>query len=217
MNPHPSLDPRLYLVLDPTQCRDPVEVARAAVAGGATLVQLRHKHADTCELLDLARALVTALPVPLLINDRVDVALATNAAGVHVGQRDMPAGEARRLLGEQAIIGLTVRSLAETRAALEAPVDYLSIGGVHATRSKQNPDPPIGLDGLREIVERLRGHGCELPLTAISGIQAGQIPAVLACGVQGVALVSALCAAADPQSAARDLRGIVDAGSGSAP
>jgi len=209
----PTLDPRLYLVLDPEQCADPVALARAAVAGGVTLVQLRHKNADTRELLALTRELVAALaPVPILVNDRVDVALAAGAAGVHVGQSDMPAIDARRLLGEKAIIGLTVRSLAEARAALAAPVDYLSIGGVHATASKHNPEPPIGLTGLGEIVQWLRSHGCALPLTAISGIQAAQIPAVLGCGVQGVALVSAICGAADPRAAARTLRDIVDAG-----
>lgn len=213
MNPHLSLDPRLYLVLDPAQCADPVALARAAVAGGVTLVQLRQKNTATRERLSLARALVAALgPVPLLVNDRVDVALAAGAAGVHVGQSDMPAIDARRLLGEKAIIGLTVRSLDEARAALAAPVDYLSIGGVHATASKHNPEPPIGLAGLREIVTLLRDHGCSLPLTAISGIQAAQIPAVLGCGVQGVALVSAICGAANPRATARELRGIVDAG-----
>lgn len=210
------LDPRLYLVLDPHQCRchDPLTVARAAVAGGATLVQLRDKRADTRALVDLARALVAMLRpsgVPLLINDRVDVALAAGADGVHVGQSDMPAAEARRLLGEQAIIGLTVRSPAEAREALQAPVDYLGLGGVFATRSKDNPNPPIGLTGLAEIVTLLRQAGCTLPLTAISGIQRDNLQAVMDAGVQGVALVSAICAASSPEAAARELRQSIDA------
>lgn len=208
MNP---VDPRLYLVLGPDDCADPAEVAAAAVAGGVTLVQLRAKQASSRAFLALARRTLDALAgsgVPLLINDRVDIALASGAAGVHVGQDDLPAAEARRLLGEQAIIGLTVRSRAEAEAAPLELLDYVSIGGVFATRSKDNPAPPIGLRGLAEIATLLRRRG-DLPLCAIAGIDADRAGAVLGAGVDGIAVVSAVTAAADPAQAARELRALL--------
>lgn len=208
MNP---VDPRLYLVLGPDDCADPAEVAAAAVAGGVTLVQLRAKQASSREFLALARRTLDALAgsgVPLLINDRVDIALAAGAAGVHIGQDDLPAAEARRLLGRDAIIGLTVRSRAEAETAPLELLDYVSIGGVFATRSKDNPDPPIGLRGLAEIATLLRRRG-DLPLCAIAGIDTDRAGAVLGAGVDGIAVVSAITAAADPVQAARELRALL--------
>lgn len=207
------VDLRLYLVLGPDDCagRDPAEIAAAAVDGGVTLVQLRAKTTPTRELLYHAQALREVLAerdVPLLINDRVDIALAAGADGVHLGQDDMPVGAARRLLGPEAVIGLTVRTPAEAETAVLELVDYLSIGGVFATRSKHNPDPPIGLRGLAGIVASLRRRS-DLPLCAIAGIDAGNAAAVLGAGVDGIAVISAIGAAADPAQAARELRALI--------
>jgi len=209
-----TFDPRLYLVIDPRQCagRPPTEIAAAAARGGASLVQLRAKGLETREMVALARALrqaVVPFDVALLINDRVDVALAAGAQGVHLGQTDMAPADARRLLGPDAIIGLTARAAEEVAAAPVSLVDYLSIGGVFATASKDTPSPPIGLDGLRRLAAQAAALS-ELPRTAISGIDAANCDAVIRCGVDGVAVISAICAAADPQQAAAELRRRID-------
>ena len=211
----PSFDPRLYLILDPRQCRGRAlaEIAAAAAKGGATLVQYRAKDLGTRQMVSDAREIRSALApfaVPLLINDRVDVALAAGTEGVHLGQTDMSPDDARRLLGPGAVIGLTARSLEEVEAAPIKLIDYISIGGVFATRSKDNPDPPIGLEGLRRIAGRAAALS-DLPRTAISGIDARNCRAVIEAGVGGIAVISAICAAADPEQAAADLRRRVDA------
>jgi thiamine-phosphate pyrophosphorylase len=144
--------------------------------------------------------------VPLLINDRVDVALAVGCAGVHVGAEDMPAADARRLLGADAIVGCTVRS-AEEADFPAAMIDYVSVGGVFATPSKHNPEPPIGLDGLRALIRRLP----KLPVCAIAGIDHRNAADVIAAGADGVAVISDIFMADDVVAATRRLRGIVDA------
>ena len=213
MNSSRVIDPRLYLLIDPQQCRldTPAAVAAAAIRGGATLVQLRDKTASTKDLLATALALREALDgaAPLLINDRIDIVLAANADGVHIGQDDMPPAKARELLGPEAIIGLTVRSLEEAQNAPLEVIDYLSIGGVFATTSKDNPNAAIGLAGLGRIAIWLREH-CKLPLCAISGIDHDNAAAVIRRGVDGIAVISAICADAEPGRAARELRAIVD-------
>lgn len=206
-----TLDLSLYLVVDPGLCagRDIAEVAAAAAEGGATIVQLRDKAGATRRLVDAARALKDCLGprgVPLLVNDRVDVALAAGADGVHVGQQDMEPADARRLLGAEAIVGLTVRSLAEARSVPRDAVDYVSVGGVFKTASKQNPDPPIGTEGLARIAAAL-----DVPLVAIAGITRDTAAEVIRAGVAGIAVVSAVCAAPDPRAAAAELRRVVDA------
>lgn len=205
-----SFDLSLYLVIGPAHCagRDMAEVADAAAQGGATMVQLRDKAGGTRRLVEDARRLKQRLApraVPLLVNDRVDVALAAGADGVHLGQHDMDPLDARRLLGPEAIIGLTVHSLHQARAVPHDVVDYVSIGGVFATASKQNPDPPIGTAGLARIAATI-----ELPLVAIAGITRETAPAVIAAGVDGIAVVSAVCGAPDQRAAAAELRAIVD-------
>src|SRR5215475_8775546 len=150
------LDLRLYALVDPERANGRAldELARRVVAGGATLVQLRDKHGATRRLVAEARAIkqaLTASGVPLLVNDRVDVALAAGADGVHVGQDDMAVADARRLLGERAIIGLSVKTPAQAREVPLDLLDYVAIGGVFATTSKDNPDPPVGAAGLRAI------------------------------------------------------------------
>jgi len=211
MNP---VDLRLYGIIDPerTRGRDPIDLIRQAVAGGATLIQYRDKHSEGFRLVQMARALKAALEgtgVPLLVNDRVDIALAAGADGVHLGQDDMHPNDARDLLGPRAIIGLTLKTPEQADMMAGMPVDYGCIGGVFATESKINPTPPIGLEGLRRILSRV-GRANRRPVGAIAGIDASNAQAVIAAGADGIAVISALFMAADPQSEAQRLRGIVD-------
>jgi len=183
-------------------------------AGGATLFQLRDKHGGTRAMVDEARAIKQSLApfgIPLLINDRVDVALAAGADGVHVGQDDMVVEDARRLLGPDALIGLSIKTVAQAEAAPVDLLDYVGIGGVFATTSKNNPDPPIGVEGLRRIADVFRRRAPKLPLCAIAGIDASNAGSAVAAGVDGVAVISALSLASNPTDATRALRGIVDA------
>ena len=207
-------DLRLYALLDPAVAgsRTLVELA-GLISDSTTIVQLRDKQGPTRQMLEEARALSAVLAprgIPLLINDRVDVALAAEADGVHIGQDDMPAAEARLLLGRSAIIGL---SLTTPRHAQEAPLDllnYVAIGAVFSTGSKDDAKAPIGLDGLREMVRIVRARDADMPICAISGINGGNAGDVIAAGSDGVAVISALSLAPDPAAAARGLRGTVD-------
>ena len=208
-------DLRLYALLDPTVAggRTLPELARL-VAGQATLVQLRDKHGSTRVMIEEARALREVLEpkgVPLLINDRVDVALAAEADGVHIGQDDMHPAEARALLGRTAIIGLSINTVALAEAAPLELVDYVAIGGVFATSSKDTSKPPIGIAGLREIVRTVRARRAGYPICAIAGIDRSNAGEVIAAGADGVAVISALSLAPEPAAAARDLRAVVDA------
>ena len=211
MNP---VDLRLYGIVDPerTGGRDPVALVRQAVAGGATLIQYRDKHAEGHRLVELARALKAALKdtgVPLLINDRVDVASAAGADGVHLGQEDIHPADARALLGPRAIIGLTIKTPEQAGAMDGMPVDYGCIGGVFATLSKTNPSPPIGIEEFTRIAGRAKAS-VRIPVGAIAGIDASNAKAVVAAGADGIAVISALFMAMDPQAEARRLRHIVD-------
>jgi thiamine-phosphate pyrophosphorylase len=210
------VDVRLYAIVDPQQAGPHAlpNLARAVVAGGATLVQLRDKLSDTRRLVEKARAIKATLEptdVPLLINDRVDVALAAGADGVHVGQDDMAVKDVRRLLGSKAVIGLSINTIAQAEAAPIDLVDYVGIGGVFATISKDNPDPPIGVYGLARIAGVFRQRAPKLPLVAIAGINAANAKDVIDAGADGIAVISALSLQTDPAVAARKLRGIVDA------
>lgn len=209
-----ALDPRLYFILGDNHCaeREPLDVLQAAVNGGTTLVQLREKTASTLEFWRIAQSVQEFLgprQIPLLINDRIDIALAVGAAGIHIGQEDLPVTEARRLLGAEAIIGLTVQTMEQAAAAPLDLIDYISIGGVFSTSSKKNPNPPIGIDGFRDIAHYLRQHTA-MPLTAIAGIDHSNAADVIGAGADGVAIISAICSAPDPQQAAHDLRDIID-------
>jgi thiamine-phosphate pyrophosphorylase len=210
------VDLRLYALVDPEYSggRELPTLARLVVQGGATLVQLRDKRSETRSMVECARAVKAALApfgVPLLINDRVDVALASGADGVHLGQQDMDAEDARRLLGCDAIIGLSIRAIDQAEAAPLDLLDYAGIGGVFATSSKDNPDPPIGTAGLARIAGIFRRRAARFPLCAIAGIDACNAGRAIAAGADGVAVISALSCADEPQSAARQLRDIVDA------
>jgi thiamine-phosphate pyrophosphorylase len=207
------VDLRLYAIVDPQLSggHDLVDLSRRLAAGGATLVQLRDKLSDTRAMIERARAIKTALgAVPLLINDRVDVALAVGAAGVHIGQEDMTAEDARRLLPRGAIIGLTVNSVALAEAAPIDLIDYAGVGGVYGTTSKTQKRQPIGPAGLRAIAAALRRRKAGFPVCGIAGINAGNAAAVIDAGADGVSVISALSTAADPQAAARQLRAVVD-------
>jgi thiamine-phosphate pyrophosphorylase len=211
-----AIDVRVYALVDPERAGGhalPVLASQLA-AGGATLFQLRDKHGETHAMVEEARAIKQSLAasgIPLLINDRVDVALAAGADGVHVGQDDMAVEDARRLLGPDAFIGLSIKTVAQAEAAPVDLLDYVGIGGVFATTSKNNPDPPIGVAGLARIAEVFRRRAPKLPLCAIAGIDAGNAGSAVAAGVDGVAVISALSLASDPADATRVLRRVVDA------
>jgi thiamine-phosphate pyrophosphorylase len=210
-------DIRCYAILDPEHCRgrDLAEMARAAADGGATILQLRDKLGTTREMVERARAVVAALAgskVPVLVNDRVDVAMAARAAGVHVGQDDMSPQDVRRLMGPDAIVGLTVKTAAQAEAVPTGLVDYVCIGGVFTTVSKHNPDMPVGLDGLARLAGLVRGRRGDLPVGAIAGIRADNAGAVIAAGADGVAVISEIFMAEDPREATARLRAAVEAG-----
>ena len=207
------VDLRLYAIVDPETCggHDLAELARRLAAGGATLVQLRDKLSETRVMVARARAIKAALgAVPLLINDRVDVALAAGCAGVHVGQDDMAAEDARRLLGPGAIIGLSIKTPTQAAAAPLNLIDYAGIGGVYGTTSKTTKSKPIGPTGLTQVIQELHLRKPGFPACGIAGINASNAAEVIAAGADGVSVISALSLAPDPQAAARDLREIVD-------
>ena len=206
----PPLDLSLYLITDPRLSgpRGVAEVVRSAVAGGVTAVQLRDHEASARELCRLGSALLEVLDgtgVPLLVNDRLDVALAIGAAGVHVGQSDLPVDAARRLAGPDFLVGLSVSTVAETVEVEALPagtVDYLGVGPVFPTATKPAARAALGPE---ETARVRRSTG--LPCVAIGGIDADNAAGVRATGVAGIAVVSAICAAADPAAAAKALRG----------
>jgi thiamine-phosphate pyrophosphorylase len=209
------VDLRVYAIVDPEHAggRSLPDLAKLVATGGATLVQLRDKRSETRDMVETARAVKAALApfgVPLLVNDRVDVALAAGADGVHVGPTDMALEDARRLLGPRAIIGSSIKSVAAAEAAPIDRIDYAGIGGVYATTSKDNPNPPIGVEGLRRIVEALRRRKPGFPTCAIAGITAANAGPTIAAGADGVAVISALSLASDPTAATKAMRAVVD-------
>jgi thiamine-phosphate pyrophosphorylase len=215
-----TIDLRLNAIVDPERAnsRDLAELARLCAEGGATLVQLRDKVNETRVMVEEARAIKNALApfaVPFVVNDRVDVALAAGVDGVHLGPDDMAPADARRILGPGAIIGLSVKNVAEAEAAPIGLIDYVGSGGVYVTLSKQQKNPPIGPAGLARIIAALHGRAGEqnkgLPVCGIAGIDASNAAEVIAAGADGVAVISALSLAPDPAEAARALRQVVDA------
>jgi thiamine-phosphate pyrophosphorylase len=164
-------------------------------------------------MVELARAIKAALPaeVPLIVNDRVDVAKASGADGVHLGQEDMSVAQARDVLGPVPFIGLSIKTIEQARAALLGIIDYVGIGGVFGTTSKNNVSRPIGPDGLARIVRVFRDRIGNFPMCGIAGITAANAEQVIAAGVDGVSVISALSYAPDPTAATRELRAIVDA------
>ena len=203
---------KLYLVTDRELSlgRSLEEVVSEAVQGGVTVVQLREKEASTGEFIELARRLMKLLEplrIPLIINDRVDVALAVDADGVHIGQSDMSYEDARRLLGPDKVIGLSVESFEDIEAANALDVDYIGISPVYGTPTKTDTAEPFGLEGLRKAVQ-MSAH----PTVAIGGMNASTIGEVMAAGTDGVAVVSAICSAENIRKATSDLRAVVEEG-----
>ena len=203
---------KLYLVTDRELSlgRSLEEVVSEAVKGGVTVVQLREKDASTGEFIELARRLMKLLKplrIPLIINDRVDVALAVDADGVHIGQSDMSYEDARRLLGPDKIIGLSVENFKDIEASNALDVDYIGISPVYGTPTKTDTAEPFGLEGLRKAVQ-MSAH----PTVAIGGMNASTIAEVMAAGTDGVAVVSAICSAENIRKATSDLRAIVEEG-----
>lgn len=207
-------DGRLYLIIGPDHVAGDLEaLVRAALKGGITALQLRDKGSETAALVSSARALMALLKgtgVPLIVNDRVDVAREAGADGVHLGASDMAPAEARRLIGPNKILGITVKKPHEADAVDPAVIDYASIGGVFETMSKNNPDPPVGLDGLAALRGRIRAVAPEMPVTAIAGIDERRASSVIKAGADGIAVISAITRASDPEAAARALRANVD-------
>ena len=199
-------DYSLYLVTDRALSlgRSTVEVVRAAIRGGVSCVQLREKGCSTREFMDEARllkALLAGTGVPLFINDRLDVALAVGADGVHLGQNDLPIADARRLVGNRMIIGISAESVADAIRAEAEGADYIGASPVFTTSTKTDTAPPLGLDGLRAI-----RRAVQLPLVAIGGIDADNASQVLRAGADGLAVVSAIVSAPCPRTAAAGLR-----------
>lgn len=225
----PVFDLTLYLVVGSgvTRGRPLDEVVTAAVRGGATLVQLREKALFDTELIAAARALksrLAPLGVPLIVNDRAEVARAAGADGVHLGHDDLDAARAREILGPAGLIGVSAGTPEEAARVDKGLADYVGIGSVYATATKPDAGPPIGLAGLTALARALR----PLPVVAIGGIGTRQAAEVMAApggagaqgtdgsAVDGIAVVSAICGAPDPEAAARTLRQEIDAGRGAA-
>ncbi len=219
MSTKPAFDLTLYLVVgsDVTQGRPLDAVVAAAVRGGATLVQLREKALGDAELVEAARALKGRLAphgVPLILNDRVEVAKAAGADGVHLGQDDLDAARARAILGPAGLIGVSAGTAEEAARVDLGFADYVGIGAVYATATKPDAGPAIGISGLAALAATLR----PLPVVAIGGIGVTNAAQVMAAQVMagsaadGIAVVSAICGAQDPEAAARTLRREIDAG-----
>ena len=196
---------RLCLVTDRplARGRELTDIVAAAVRGGATMVQLREKTAGTREFLEQARALkalLAPLGIPLVINDRVDIALAVDADGVHIGQTDMPLAEVRRLIGPDKFIGLSTSKPEFILAADAQAADYLGIGPVYAQQTKPGTAMPHGVEGFRALRALTKK-----PVMAIGGMKASNSAPIIAAGADGLAVVTAIVSADDPEAAAREI------------
>lgn len=184
-------------------------LARMALAGGADTIQFRQKTGGVRHLLREAartQAVCAEQGAPLLIDDRIDVLLATGAAGIHLGQTDLPVDVARRILGPDVLIGATATTLGEAQAAVDAGADYIGFGPVFPTASKANPASVKGVHGLAAVCEAV-----SLPVIAIAGMTPERVPRVLEAGAHGVAVMTAISTAPDPEAATRAFREQIDA------
>ena len=205
------MDWSLYVITDArlSRGRTHLDVVRAAIQGGATVVQYREKGATTRLMVEEARGLrelCRGAGIPLIINDRVDVALAVGADGVHLGVDDMPVAIARRLLGPDKLIGHSPETLEQVRTSEADGADYLGVGSVFGTATKPDAGPPIGLSGLERVIAVV-----SIPVVGIGGITIQNAAQVIQAGAAGVAVISAVVAAEDVEAAARRLREIIDA------
>ena len=196
---------RLMVITDPVllKGRDPVAVCRAAVQGGATMIQVRWKDGAPAEVLELSRALVAALPVPVLVNDRADIALAAGAAGAHLGWDDPPLESLRPHFPGGFLLGLSVGTPEEAERAGATSADYWSVGPCFATPSKPDAGPPLGPEGFALLTARAPEG---IPAIGIGGITARNAGEIVRAGAAGVAVIGAVLSAPEPETAARALR-----------
>jgi thiamine-phosphate pyrophosphorylase len=195
--------PRRFLCVITDESLCPVELAGMALDGGARMVQLRRKTASGLELYEWAvriQELCRQREAIFIVNDRVDIALAMHADGVHLGQDDLPASAARSLLGPDALIGVSVANTAEAEKARRDGADYIGAGHIFPTFSKEKTTPPLGTSPIRDI-----GKAAGLPVVAIGGIGADNVQEVMKAGASGIAVISAVSGANDPVAAARFL------------
>lgn len=207
-----NFDLSLYLVTDPdlTLGRSIEEVVAQAIQGGVTMVQLREKQCSSRHFYEMARTLKEMLAphhIPLIINDRADIALAVDADGLHIGQSDLPYDVARRMLGPDKIIGLSVENIEQARQANNTDVDYIGLSPVFNTGTKTDTAPPLELEGIRTIAGFTR-H----PTVAIGGINGNNTPHIIAAGANGIAVVSAIMSAPQPREAAIALTRAINLG-----
>ena len=205
-----NIDYSLYLVTDRgiSRERTTIQIVEAALRGGVTCVQLREKTCSTREFITQALSIKDHLKrynVPLIINDRVDIALAVNADGVHLGQSDMPIETAKAILKDSMIIGISAESLKNAVQAEKDGADYIGVGSIYATSTKTDTASPLGLEGLREIRRSVK-----IPLVGIGGLNRENAGEVINNGADGVAVVSAIVAAHDPEKAAGELKKIIE-------
>jgi len=189
-----------------------VELTRQAIAGGADTIQFRQKSGSTREMIDIARrmkSLCEKADVSFIVNDRLDVALAAEADGVHLGQDDFPLPLARKLMGPDKIIGGSASDMEEARICLSEGADYVGFGPVFPTTSKDDAGPVSGIDRLKEIVENI-----PLPIIVIGGVSAENTPAVMRAGAAGIAVISAVCCQEDPLKATKALYNAILKGKG---
>lgn len=197
---------KFYLVLDPDLCGGfwgMLDTTVQAARAGITCVQLRAPHWNEDELIECARALKTTLApfsIPLIVNDNARVCVAADAEGLHIGQTDMPAREARRIIGEKRLLGLSVSTIDDLERSRQLPVDYYGIGPVFATSTKKDAAPACGLENLKRI-KRLALRPC----VAIGGIHTQNARAVMRTGVDGIAVVSAICGTKNPYESTKSL------------
>jgi thiamine-phosphate pyrophosphorylase len=204
------MDYSLYLVTDAGLARGRThhEIVQAAIRGGVTVVQYREKSASTRRMIEEARELrdlCRARGIPFIVNDRVDVALAADADGVHVGQNDMPASLARKLIGRDKILGVSAENVAQARAAVTDGADYIGASPIFATPTKPDAPPPMGVQGLQELT-----RACTIPIVAIGGLNATNAASMIRAGAAGVAVISAIVNAEDVARAARELKQVVE-------
>jgi thiamine-phosphate pyrophosphorylase len=205
-----NFDPSLYLVTDRLLAKGrPIEfIVEQALKGGVTMVQLREKDCSIRDFINLAvrlKKILAPFHIPLIINDRLDIAFASNADGLHIGQQDMPYATARKILGKEKIIGLSVENITQAEDANELDVDYIGLSPVFVTDTKAELVNALGLEGVREIASFSK-H-C---MVAIGGINARNVVDVLQAGATGIAVVSAIVSADDPMMAAREIREKID-------
>jgi thiamine-phosphate pyrophosphorylase len=198
--------PRLYAIAD-AHYGDPVQIAESLLAGGVRLLQLRDKDAGAGEFLDCVARVVKLAPPDacVIVNDRADIARIAGATGVHVGQTDLPPASAREILGPGGIVGLSTHNVAQALEADTLPVDYIAVGPIFFTATKQNPDPVVGLKGLAEISKAVHK-----PIVAIGGITIERAADVLKAGAQSIAVIRDLLDSDDVEARTREWVKVLD-------